>query len=87
MLSNTVDRSLVHVRPHLVLAAFDGVPVMAPGSESQWRWQMCKHLRVQVQPKARKKSSVKDNHLSVEIPQRLNSVLNGPEATTEPTNR
>jgi hypothetical protein len=87
VLSTTVDRPLVHVRPHLLLAAFDRVPVMAPGPESQWRWEMCKCLVVEVMAKARKKPSVNGNYLGVGIPQRLNSTLNGLEATTEPTNR
>lgn len=49
---------------------------------------MCKRLIVEINAKARKKASVNDkNHLGGGIPQRLNSALNGPEATTEPTNR
>jgi hypothetical protein len=47
---------------------------------------MCKRLIVEVKAKARKKSSV-NNNLGVGIPQRLNSALNRPEPTPEPTNR
>ncbi len=87
MLSTTVDRPLVRVRPHLMLAAFGNAQVMAPDLEPQWRWEMREYLVVEVKAKAREKASVNDDDVGVGIPQRLNSVLNGPEATTEPTNR
>lgn len=48
---------------------------------------MREYLVVEVKAKAREKASVNDDHLGVGISQRFNSALNGPEATTEPTNR
>jgi hypothetical protein len=88
MLSTTIDRPLVRVRPHLVFAAFDSLPAMALDPEPQWRWQMCKRAVVEVKAKARKKASVNDKgHLDICIPQRSNSTLNGPEATAKPTYR
>jgi len=49
---------------------------------------MCKRLVIEVKAKAPQKASVNDKgHLGIGIPQRSNSTLNGPEATTKPTYR
>ncbi|MFL9989509.1 hypothetical protein [Paraburkholderia sediminicola] len=49
---------------------------------------MCKRPVVEVKAKARQKASVNDkSHLDIGIPQRSNSALNRPEATTKPTYR
>jgi len=49
---------------------------------------MCKRPVVEVKAKARQKASVNDKgHLDIGIPQRSNSTLNRPEATTKPTYR
>jgi len=49
---------------------------------------MCKRPVVEVKTKARQKASVNDKgHLGIGIPQRPDSPLNGPEATTKPTYR
>jgi hypothetical protein len=49
---------------------------------------MCQRLVIEVKAKARQKASVNDEgHLGIGIPQRSNSTLNRPEATTKPTYR